>query len=167
MEEDRRTIVTRRFYDERLNPPAYVEERLPTKTVHIFKRGFNKGTLIDGGLGAVEMGSIRFSGSHYDFGPGTYSLRVIRREIYIGSVMVGRNLEAEWSIHHSREGTIQKIPFFLGTQVPNLRPVPVGDKTLGGPMNPIYSFGPGTITTHFNSVRGSARVYSSLEGIVG
>ena len=167
MPEEQRQFVTRRFLDERLNPPQFVDEVLPTTTKRIFKRGFNKGTLIDGQLGAAEMGSIQFSGSHYSFGPGSFSLRITRREIYIGSVMPTRNLEAEWSIHHSREGTVQKIPFFLGTQVPNNRAVPLGNVALGGPMNPVYSFGPGTIRTYFQSHRGSARVYSSLEGIFG
>lgn len=162
-----RISFTRRFLDRSKNPPEYVDEELPTKTVRIFKRGFHTGTVIDGQLGEAEMGSIEFSGSHYDFGPGSYSLRITRREVFIGSIMPGRNLEAEWSLWHSREGTVQKIPFFLGTQVANLRAVPIGEKAYGGPLNPIYSFGPGTLKVIMEAQRGSARVYSSLEGIIG
>ena len=161
-----RVSFTRRFLDKSRNPWEYVDEEVPTKTVKIFKRGCANGTMIDGLSGTLSVGSIQFSGSHYDFGPGSYSLRVTRRSVYVGSVMPSRNLEAEWSLWHSREGTIDVIPFFLGTQVPNLRGVPIGAEARGGPMNPIYSFGPGTINTFFSSRRGSARVYSSLEGII-
>ncbi|MBA7711021.1 hypothetical protein ES703_119971 [subsurface metagenome] len=162
-----RLSFTRRYLDRMKNPPEYVDEELPTKTVKIFKRGYANGTMIDGLSGTLSVGSIEFSGSHYDFGPGSFSLRIMRRSVYVGSVMVGRNLELEWAMHHSREGTIDVIPFFLGTQVPNLRGIPIGAEVLGGPMNPIYSLGPGTINTFFSSRRGSARVYSSLEGIIG
>ena len=161
-----KVILTRRFLDKAANPWEYRDEELPTKTVQIFKRAYGRGTVIHGQIGTVMMGSIQFSGSHYDFGPGSYSLRVTRRSVYVGSVMPTRNTELEWMIHHSRKGTLDAIPFFLGTQVPNLRSVPIGKETLGGPMNPIYSLSPGTITTYFQSRRGSARVYSSLEGIV-
>jgi len=160
-----RVSFTRRFLDEMRNPPEYVDEKLPTKTVQIFKRAFGRGTVVHGQIGTVEMGSIHFSGSHYDFGPGSYSLRVTRRSVYVGSVMPTRNTELEWMLHHSRKGTLDAIPFFLGTQVPNTRRVPLDAEARGGPMSPIYSLSPGTITTYFQSRRGSARVYSSLEGI--
>ncbi len=39
------------------------------------------------------------------------------------------------------------------------------DEALGGPMNPVYAFGPGTIWAYFKSYKGPARVSSSLEGI--
>jgi len=160
-----RVSFTRRFLDETRNPPEYVDEKLPTKTVQIFKRAFGRGTVVHGQIGTVEMGSIHFSGSHYDFGPGSYSLRITRRSVYVGSVMPTRNTELEWTLHHSRKGTLDAIPFFLGTQVPNTRRVPLDAEAHGGPMNPIYSLGPGTIRAYFQSRRGSARVYSSLEGI--
>ena len=165
MQKVERVSFTRRFLDRSKNPPEYVDEELPTRTVKIFKRAYGRGTVIHGQIGTVMMGSIRFSGSHYDFSPGSSSLRIIRRSVYVGSVMPTRNTEVEWMLHHSREGTVDAIPFFLGTQVPNARRVPLGAEALGGPMNPLYSFGPGTIRTYFQSRRGSARVYSSLEGI--
>jgi len=161
-----RVSYTRRFLDESRNPPEYVDEKLPTKSVKIFKRGFANGTVIDGLSGTLSVGSIGFSGSHYDFAPGTFSLRIIRRSVYVGSVIYGRNLDAEWAIHHSREGTVDVIPFFIGSQSPNRRSGEWRAEALGGPMSPIYTFGPGTINTFFSSRRGSARVYSSLEGIV-
>jgi len=162
-----RISFTRRFLDRMKNPPEYVDEELPTKTVKIFKRGFANGTTIDGLSGTQSVGSIKFSGSHYDFGPGSYSLRITRREAFVGSVMSGRNLEAEWSIWHSREGTIDVIPFFIGSQRYNRRAENWKAVALGGPMNPVYAFGPGTLNTFFSATRGSARVYSSLEGIIG
>jgi len=160
-----RVSFTRRFLDEMRNPPEYVDEKLPTKTVQIFKRAFGRGTVVHGQIGTVEMGSIHFSGSHYDFGPGSYSLRVTRRSVYVGSVMPTRNTELEWMLHHSRKGTLDAIPFFLGTQVANRSRMTANVEARGGPMNPIYSLGPGTIRAYFQSRRGSARVYSSLEGI--
>jgi len=161
-----RVSFTRRYLDRMKNPPEYVDEELPTKTVHIFKRGFANGTMIDGLSGTLGVGSIQFSGSHYDFGPGSHSLRITRRSVYVGSVMANRNLEAEWALWHSRKGTVQVIPFFIGTQASNRRSGDWKSEAQGGPMNPLYSFGPGTINTFFSSRRGSARVYSSLEGIV-
>jgi len=160
-----RQFVTRKSLDKSRDPWEYVDEVLPTETVKVFKRAYGRGTVIHGQIGTVMMGSIQFSGSHYDFGPGSYSLRVIRRSVYVGSVMPTRNTELEWMIHHSQIGTLDAIPFFLGTQVPNTRMVPLGMEARGGPRNPIYSLGPGIITTYFQSRRGSARVYSSLEGI--
>jgi len=164
MQKVERVSFTRRFLDRSKNPPEYVDEELPTRTVKIFSRN-KQGTIFSGTPTLMNMGSIRFSGSHYDFSPGSSSLRIIRRSVYVGSVMPTRNTELEWMLHHSRKGTVDAIPFFLGTQVPNTRRVPLGAEALGGPMNPLYSFGPGTIRTYFQSRRGSARVYSSLEGI--
>ena len=160
-----RVSFTRRFLDRMKNPPEYVDEEIPNKTVQIFKRAYGRGTVIHGQIGTVMMGSIQFSGSHYDFGPGSYSLRVIRRSVYVGSVMPTRNTELEWMIHHSRKGTIDAIPFSLGTQVANRSRMTLNVEARGGPMNPIYALPPGTITTYFQSRRGSARVYSSLEGV--
>lgn len=163
--EVERTFVTRRFLDKRRDPWEYVPEELPTKTVKIFSRN-KQGTIVDATLGLTNMGSIAFSGSHYDFGPGSFSLRVIRRSVYIGSVRPDVNTEFEWMLRHSREGTVDMIPFFLGTQLANVhRAREWLSEARGGPMNPIYAFGPGTIFTYFNPRRGSARVYSSLEGI--
>jgi len=160
-----RVSFTRRYLDRMRNPPEYVDEELPTKTVKIFKRAYGRGTVVHGQIGTVVMGSIHFSGSHYDFGPGSYSLRITRRSVYVGSVMPTRNTELEWMLHHSRKGTLDAIPFFLGTQVANRSRMTANVEARGDPMSPIYSLSPGTITTYFQSRRGSARVYSSLEGV--
>ena len=150
-----KVVTTRRFLDKRRNPWEYVDEELPTTTRKIFSRG-KQGTIIDSNSGITNMGSIEFSGSHYDFGPGSYSMRVIRRSVHIGSAQA--QLNYEWKIRHSREGTVDMIPFYKGT-------LDRSHELLGGPMRPIYSFGPGTIWTYFHPRKGTARVYSSLEVI--
>lgn len=161
-----RVSFTRRFLDKRRNPWEYIDEELPTTTVKIFSRK-KQGTILDSSSGLTIMGSIYFSGSHYEFDPGTYSLRVIRRSVYVGSIMPTRNTNHEWKLRHSREGTVDMIPFFIGTQVANSNRNRVEpSEARGGPMNPLYTFGPGTIWAYWNPRSGTARVYSSLEGIL-
>lgn len=154
-----KVIHTRRFLDRMRNPPEYMDEELPTKTVKIFSRN-KQGTKIDactiGGSIAI-MGSKYFSGSHYDFGPGSFSLRITRRSVYVGSRSSYSKAAAEWRLRHSREGTVDMIPFRTGSLMQA--------ELLGGPMNPIYSFGPGTLWTYFKPDKGTLRVYSSLEGV--
>ena len=162
-----RINFTRRFLDKMRNPPEYVDEELPTKTVKIFSRE-KQGTILAGSLsGATQfnMGSMEFTGSHYDFAPGSYALRITRRSVYIGSVMSNRNTNFEWKLRHSRLGTIDMIPMFIGTQAANRRSGDWKAEAFGGPMNPIYSLPPGTLWTYFRGRSGSARVYSSLEGV--
>ena len=161
-----RTSFTRRYLDNMKNPPEYVDETLPTKTIKIFSRK-KQGTLMDpctigGSIGI--MGSIHFSGSHYDFSPGSYSLRITRRSVHVGSrTSYGANVE--WKLRHSREGTVDMIPFYMGTRSQDRRNELARSELLGGPMNPIYAFGPGTLWTYFQPRRGTIRVYSSLEGV--
>jgi len=153
--EVEREFTTRRRLDKRRDPWEYVDEELPTKTVHIFKRTL-QGTSIDSNVGETEMGSIEFSGSHYDFGPGSYALRIIRQSIGVGSFNPGAGAGLiDWVLHHSREGTIDAIPF---TSAGRLNQV-------GGPERPIYALGPGTISVRFNPRAGTVRIFSSLEGI--
>lgn len=154
--------LSRLFFDRRRNPPEYVPEELPTQTAHIFIRT-KQGTMIDSSHGETKMGSVYFTGSHYDFAPGTYSLRIIRRNAAVGSQP--SHSIAWWKLHHSRLGTVDAIPFRapgtvtgIGVQV---------HETLGGPKNPVYAFGPGTITHIMYSSRGSIRVSASMEGIFG
>ena len=149
-----RASVTRRFLDKRRNPWEYVDEALPTQTVHIFSRK-KQGTMVDSSHGDVIVGSIQFSGSHYDFSPGSYSLRVTRRNASVGSIP-STNGRANWLLRHSRIGTVDSIPFYRAAA----RQIDVGDA-----MKPVYSFGPGTLWAYFNSKAGSLRVSSSLEGI--
>ena len=167
-----RLSTTRRLLDRRANPPVYLDEELPTQTKKIFSRQ-KQGTLWDPSVFTpgtpMVMGSMQFSGSFYETSRGTYSLRITRRSIGIGSHDY-RNVEVEWALRHSREGTVEKIPLMVGTRVYNrYNSQPTRMETLGGPMNPIYSFGPGTLWSYFHhgrSTRGTLRVYSSLEGIV-
>lgn len=159
-----RNFTTRRFLDRRQDPPSYVDDELPTKTVKIFSRN-KEGTIFAGTTSLINMGSIHFSGSHYDFGPGTFSLRIIRRSVYVGSAGPAL-VDLEWRLRHSREGTIDVIPFYLGTPASKRTPAARERVAQGGPMNPIYSFGPGTLWTYFKSRAGTVRVYSSLEGVV-
>lgn len=150
-----RSFSTRRYLDRRRNPPEYVDDELPTKTVHIFKRNL-QGTAIDSNVGETEMGSIEFSGSHYDFAPGSYALRIIRQSIGVGSFNPGAGAGLlYWTLWHSREGTIDCIPFTAAGRL----------NQVGGPERPIYAFGPGTISVRFNPKAGTVRIFSSLEGI--
>lgn len=153
--EVERGFVTRRRLDKSQDPWGYRDEELPTKTVHIFKRTL-QGTAIDSDVGETVMGSIEFSGSHYDFDPGSYSLRIIRQSIGVGSFNPGAGKGLlYWALHHSREGTIDAIPFTTAGRV----------NQVGGPQRPIYALGPGTITVRFNPKAGTVRICSSLEGI--
>jgi len=161
-----RLSTTFRYYDRRRNPPEYVEAELPTQTVKIFSRN-KQGTILDSSSGLTIMGSIYFSGSHYDKAPGTFSMRVVRRSVYVGSIMPTRNTNHEWMLRHSREGTVDMIPFFLGTQVANRSRMTLNVEALGDSMKPIYAFGPGTLWTYWNPRSGTARVYSSLEALMG
>lgn len=153
--EEQRTIVTRRFFDRRLNPPGYVEEELPTKTKQVFIRT-KMGTCIDNSLGDINVGSIAFSGSHYDFGPGTYSMRITRHGVGIGSPG-GLGGQLWWKLHHSRLGTVDAIAFA------SARGQLVRDRA---PLEPLYSFGPGTVTSYLRSLKGTWRVASSMEAIL-
>lgn len=155
------SLITRRFYDRRRNPPQYVDEELPTQTVHIFARR-KQGTILDSASGVTAMGSIYFSGSYHNDAPGSYSMRVTRRNVAIGS-MGPRPVSFVWKLRHSRLGTVDGIPFYLRGTINQ----PVIHETVGGPMNPVYAFPPGTIWTYFQPYKGTARVFSSVEGIIG
>jgi len=150
-----RISFTRRFLDKSRNPWEYTDEELPTKTVHVFIRT-KMGTRIDSSLGDINVGSIHFSGSHYDFGPGSYALRITRQDVGIGSPG-GPGGQCWWKLHHSRLGTIDAIPL-IGNDRDRLT-------RQGAPMEPLYSLGPGTITAYMLSLKGTHRVASSLEGI--
>lgn len=160
-----RLVTTRRFLDKRREPWEVVEEELPTTTKKVFARG-KQGTALDTGAGRTIMGSYRITGSHYDFAPGTYSYRVTRRSVHIGSYE-NTNCEIDWELRHSREGTVDRIPFLLGTPAKFRGRDSNRAEAFGQPLAPLYSFGPGTIWTYFNPKRGTVRVFSVLEGLVG
>lgn len=165
-----RVIHTRAMLDDMRNPPEYVEEKLPTRTFKLFARS-KMGTLYDPEIhtnaSPLNVGSMQFSGSHYDFAPGSYSLRIIRRSVYVGSTD-RRNIQLEWRLRHSRIGTLDALPFLLGTYSTPRRDSKMNYEAFGNPMAPIYSFPAGTLWSYFvpgAGGRGSARVYSSLEGV--
>jgi len=151
--EVNRTV--RRFLDKRTNPPSYVDEVLPTQTKQIFIRS-KIGTAIDNSLGDINVGSTYFSGSHYDFSPGTTSLRVTRHVVGIGSPG-GPGGQLWWKLRHSRLGTVDGIAFA------SARGQLIRDKA---PMEPLYAFGPGTISAYLRSLKGTWRVASSLESVL-
>ncbi len=157
-------IQRRKLLDKRRNPPEYMDEVLPTQTVHIFSRK-KQGTLLDSASGATVMGSIQFTGSFHEDAPGSYSLRVMRRNFNIGSVSPYSNANIEWSLRHSRLGTVDEIGVFIGTRVSTLNTSNRKHELIGGPMNPVYSFGPGTLWNIVTVRQGTARIYTSLEGI--
>ena len=158
-----RQFISRKLLDKSRDPWEYVDQELPTKTKKIFSRT-KLGTIIDSASGAVNMGSVQFSGSHHDFAPGSYSFRVTRQSVYVGSMAPDAQLI--WKLRHSREGTVDSIPFGRsGTmQAKYLRYGP-STPLVKAPLEPIYAVGPGTLWTYFQSLKGTARVFSSLEGI--
>lgn len=165
-----RLSTTTRHLDKSRDPWEYVDAELPTVAVRIFSRR-KQGTIFDPGVFTpgtpMIMGSIHFTGSHYDFAPGSYALRITRRSVYIGSTD-RRNVEIEWRLRHSREGTVDAIPLVLGTYTRTYRPNNWQAEAFGNPMAPLYTFGPGTLWAYFHrgrSSRGTMRVYSSLEGV--
>jgi len=149
-----RVSFTRRYLDRMRNPPEYVDEELPTKTVKIFKRK-QQGTAIDSSLGDLNFGSIQFTGSYYSFSQGSYSLRITRHTIGVGSPG-GPGAQLWWKLRHSQLGTVDAIP------MDSARGQIIRDKA---PMEPLYSFGSGIVTQYLRSLKGTWRIASSLEGI--
>ena len=163
------TFITRKFLDKSQDPWKLVEEELPTKSKRIFSRS-KQGTIIDSASGPIIMGSVHFSGNHYDFAPGSYSFRVTRRVAACGSAAL--NHEIWWSLRHSREGTIDMLPFKqsmvpgVGGTASTVAQSPRVLEAIGGPLNPVYAFGPGTLWAYMRSFKGTARVSSLLEGLM-
>lgn len=153
-EANERIFVTRRFFD-----PAQMrmrDEEVPTVTLKIMKRGAAKGTAIDQTLGEVEMGSNYMSGSHYDFAPGSPSMRILRRTISIGSMATDG--QVWWHLWHSRLGTVDSLGFRSNAQSPWI--------SHGGPMNPLYALPPGTVKIIMQSLKGTHRVQTSMEAMI-
>ncbi len=137
----------RRFIDYQVDPPAIVDEDLPTTTV---KLTIGKGGRFRAPHG-TQTGSYRITGSHRELtAPGTYALRVTRVSVASGS------RETNWYIRHSRKGTVDIIYF----------PAPGQETRLGGPMNPIYAFGPGTVIYGFLESGSAHWLSQHMEGIV-
>ena len=142
-----RTSTTKRFLDKRRNPWEYVDEELPTTTI---KRGLPEKVGRARAPHGTAIGSYRITGSHYDFSPGTYSLRVTRLSVACGS------REACWAIRHSRTGTADIIYFPAAGQ----------ETRLGNPLAPVYAFGPGTVMWQFLDVGSAYWMSSHIEGVI-
>lgn len=149
--QDARVIQSTRFLDRQRNPPDFVDEELPTTTVVL--RGPIRRGLMRAPRGTIP-GSYRITGSYYPFSRGTYSLRVTRLSVFSGS------RGNSWFVRHSRTGTADVINF----------PSPGQETRLGGPNEPIYAFGPGTVIYGFlgNAAGSIGSAYSMgmhLEGL--
>ena len=154
--EPTRSFTTRRVLDPALDPPAYVDEKLPTETVK-FQGALR--TSMDRAPAGTELGSYQVGGTfQVTGGRGTHSLRIVRLELYSGS----RN--NKWHIHHSRDGTVGLHDFANPGQV----------VVLGDQHKPIYSFGPGTISWGWlgdsivgDNIGSAFDMRQSMEGILG
>ena len=149
--------------DRTMDPPRYLDYDLPTSTKKF--QGAVKRVFTRAPFGTI-LGSMRLTGSHYDLGLGSYSLRVTRRHVYIGTPNMA------WHIRHSRQGTVD----VLTTPTPraaDVTPQWYGNfEALGNQEHPVYSFGPGTITWGFTPLAGQVigsayPLIQSMEGVIG
>jgi len=154
-----RVSQTRRHLDKQKDPWEYVDEELPTTTIKL--KGAAGRVSTRAPLGTAAEGSYRITGSHYDFSPGTYSLRVTRLSV---GVMGSTNFQGtlfQWHLRHSRQGTIDVLTF--GAQG---RVFERGDR-----MRPIYSAGPGTLFWGWDTFKGElgtqVTLTQSMEAIPG
>lgn len=147
-QEVKRVSVTRRYLDRQLDPPEYVDEELPTTTVKLRLPG-RKGR--ERAPHGTAIGSIRLTGSYHETDRGTYSLRVTRVSVASGSRETG------FAVRHSRTGTLDIIYFPAAGQ----------ETRLGGPKEPVYSVGPGTLFYHFLEAGSAYWLSAHLEGVVG
>jgi hypothetical protein len=137
MTEEHRDFTTRRLLDPLGNPPRYVDEELPVRSIVL--QGIERKTSERGPHGTA-VGSYRVTGTFYETAMGSNSLRVTRLSLFSGSRNNG------WYMHHSRKGTVEEINF----------PSPGQHSAIGAPYEPLYSFGPGTITWGWKGDEGGA-----------
>jgi hypothetical protein len=150
MADDRlvnRQFVTRKFRDNILDPPRFVDEEIPSVTVKLPYRslaGRKRAPL------GTHTGTYYITGTHYDSYPGSYGLRITRLSVYSGS------RDVIWRLHHSRVGTVEEIYFPAAGQ----------EIQIGGPRNPIMALGPGTISFGFLNAGSAHWLGYHLEGVV-
>ena len=164
-----RVITTRRYLDKRRDPWEYVDDELPTTTINL--RGALKRVSVRAPRGTVAEGSYRITGTHYDFGPGTYSLRITRLSLSaVGSPPASAGTVYQWHLRHSRQGTIdvhvlQQRPAGAGG-AGNDRVVLMGDA-----RRPVYVLGPGTAFWGWDTFKGElgtrVTLTQSMEAIAG
>jgi hypothetical protein len=156
-----RSNNTIRRLDKMGNPPVYRDEELPTQMKFVFSRK-KQGTALSSDKGAVNMGSIAFSGSSYEAAPGSYSMRITKRTVCAGSMST--NTDAWYKLWHSRLGTVEMLPFKQAGTMNNSYGLAQKHEAIGGPLNPVYSFPPGTLIQYIESRKGTIRVSATLQG---
>ncbi len=153
MSLENRDFVTRRFLDPLGNPPDYVDEELPVRSIVL--QGIERKTSERGPHGTAT-GSFHLSGSYYETAMGSNSLRITRLSLFSGSRNNG------WYLRHSRIGTVEEINF----------PSPGQHSAIGAPYEPLYAFGPGTITWGWKGDEGgnmgsAFTMTQAMEGYLG
>lgn len=152
MTEDR-LWYTKRLLDPSRNPPQYVDEELPTVTVKFQGAVARARTRAPRG---TILGSYRVTGSFYETGKGTHSLRITRVSLFSGS------RSNAWMIRHSRQGTTDVVEFDSPGQY----------TAVGQPTAPLYSFGPGTVSWGWvgdigGGIGSAYDLSQTLEGVLG
>lgn len=161
-QEVQRVSHTSKFLDKQRDPWEYMDEELPTTTLKL--KGALRRVATRAPLGTVAEGSYRVTGSHYDFAPGTYSLRITRVHVAaIGTTDGGfQGTVFQWHLRHSRQGTIDVLALSAGHRDVFLQ---------GGPRTPIYSIGPGTLFWGWDTFKGElgtqVTLIQSMEAIPG
>ena len=136
-----RVFYSRKILDKSKDPYEFVDEELPTVSVQLKVTRTGRFRAPHG----TVIGSYRLSGTYQ----GTYNLRVTRVSIASGSPGVW------WHIAHSRKGTYDMIYFPTSGQA----------QLLGGPNDPIYAFGPGTVKWGFLEAGSAYWMSQHLEGL--
>ena len=167
-QEVQRTSTTHRRLDKRRDPWEYVDDELPTTTIHL--KGPARRVVTRTPRGTNAEGSYRVTGSHYDFNPGTYSLRITRLSLSaVGSPPSASGSVYQWHLRHSRTGTIDVV--VLPAPKPGVANEAAVVDRRGGPQNPVYVVGPGTLSWGWDAVRGwmgtQVSLSQSMEAIPG
>lgn len=148
-----RVSASKLFRDNRLDPPQYVDEEIPSVSVVLGAR--NRRGILNKDAGTAEA-SFTITGSLREFIPGTYGLRVTRVSVVNGSAGGARPTNSVlWYIRHSREGTVDVIRTPRGGGQVVLQ---------GDPMRPIYTFGPGTVLYAFAGTASAGSRSMHVEG---
>ena len=147
-------VTVRSYLDKRRDPPEYIDEELPTTTILLKGPAGRVTTRTPRGTNAE--GSYRITGSHYDTGKGTYSLRITRVNVSAVGTTNFQGTVHQWHIRHSRRGTIDVLTF--GEQ---------GRVILtGGPRSPVYAVGPGTLFWGWDTFKGEMGTQVALTQVM-
>lgn len=136
-----RIVTTKKLLDKSKDPWEYSDEEIPTVSVKLLTQRKGRFRAPHG----TSLGSYRISGTYQ----GSYSLRITRRSLAVGSP------EVSWFIRHSRVGTVDIVYF----------PSKGQDQALAGPIEPVYTFGAGTIVWGFLEAGSAYWMSEFLEGI--